>query len=77
MADSRWNNTKNENLFKMRILKHAKQINEASKKKKNIPANRQEESDNVPDATDPYNAELPLQDNIHAGEEEIINNNII
>jgi len=34
LADSRWNATKNNHLFKMRILKHAKQINEASKKKR-------------------------------------------
>jgi len=35
MADSRWNTTKNENFFKLHILKHAKQINEAAKKKLN------------------------------------------
>lgn len=41
LADSRWNITKNDNLFKMRILKHAKQINEASKKiKKFLPADK-------------------------------------
>lgn len=73
LADSRWNTTKNDNLFKMRILKHAKQINEASKKRKrNIPGGRQEEFDKVPDAIDADNAELPLQNNVHAEGEEIV-----
>lgn len=47
------------------------------RKKKKIPAGRQEESDKVPDAIDPDNEELPLQNNVHAGGEEIVNNNII
>lgn len=71
LADTRWNATKNDNLFKMHILKHAKQINEASKKKKKPPANKQQESDQVSNPTDPDNAELPLQNNIHAEGEEI------
>lgn len=75
LADSRWNITKNDNLFKMRILKHAKQINEASKKNKKVPAGRQEKPDKVTD--DPDNAELPYQNNVHTKGEEIINNNII
>lgn len=61
----------------MHILKHAKQINEAAKKKKKVPAGRQEKSDKVPDATDADNAEIPLQHNVHIEGEEIVNNNII
>lgn len=62
----------------MHVLKHAKQINEASKKKEKLSPGRQKKSDKVPEANDPDNAELPLQNNIHAdGEEEIVNNNII
>lgn len=42
MADSRWNISKNEKLFKAHILKHAKQINAAleKKKEKNVNANK-------------------------------------
>jgi len=57
LADSRWNATKNDHLFKMRILKHAKQINEASKKRKTLHASKEEESNKVPDAIDTDNAE--------------------
>ncbi|RLU15454.1 hypothetical protein DMN91_012448 [Ooceraea biroi] len=78
LADSRWNATKTDHLFKMNILKHAKQINEASKKRKEkLPVDRQEESDKMPDAIDPDNAELPLQNNVDAEKEDILSNNTI
>lgn len=63
-ADSRWNSSKNEKLFKNHILKHAKQINEAATKKKKPKANNVEVEVAVNDNRDIIKEEMIIPDDV-------------